>query len=135
PDGSRIVTASSDRTARLWDSEGKEVAVLAGHTEWVLHAAFSPDGSRIVTASGDATARLWDSEGKEVAVLAGAFLRVTHAAFSPDGSRIVTASYFNTARLFPVFATTQALIDHAREIAPRQLTPSQREEFFLDEKR
>ena len=32
PDGSRIVTASADKTARIWDAAtGKEIAVLRGH--------------------------------------------------------------------------------------------------------
>ena len=72
-DGSRIVTASYDKTARLWDAAtGKEIAVLAGHEAEVISAAFSPDGSRIVTASGDQTARIWDAAtGKESAVLRG----------------------------------------------------------------
>ena len=52
PDGSRIVTASWDKTARIWDAAtGKEIAVLRGHEGAVCSAAFSPDGSRIVTAS------------------------------------------------------------------------------------
>ena len=54
PDGSRIVTASEDKTARIWDAAtGKEIAVLRGHDDGVNSAAFSPDGSRIVTASAD----------------------------------------------------------------------------------
>ena len=53
PDGKRIVTASSDKTARLWDAEsGKQIGEpLTGHTDAVMSAAFSPDGKRIVTAS------------------------------------------------------------------------------------
>ena len=52
PDGTRIVTASDDRTARLWDAaSGAEIAVLSGHESYVSSAAFSPDGTRIVTAS------------------------------------------------------------------------------------
>ena len=62
PDGSRIVTASLDQTARIWDAaSGKEIAVLRGHKNPVNYAAFSPDGSRIVTASDDKTARIWDA--------------------------------------------------------------------------
>jgi WD40 repeat protein len=61
PDGLRIVTASYDRTARIWDAaSAKEIAVLRGHASDLRSAAFSPDGSRIVTASGDRTARIWD---------------------------------------------------------------------------
>jgi hypothetical protein len=60
PDGTRILSASADRTARLWNAAtGAETAVLRGHEEFVSSASFSPDGTRIVTASWDNTARLW----------------------------------------------------------------------------
>jgi WD40 repeat protein len=60
PHGYRIVTASADNTARVWDAEsGETVAVLQGHTGPVWAAVFSPDGARILTASDDGTARIW----------------------------------------------------------------------------
>ena len=50
PDGSRVVTASGDQTAKVWDAtSGAEVLTLKGHTGAVTSASFSPDGSRIVT--------------------------------------------------------------------------------------
>jgi WD40 repeat protein len=62
PDGTRIVTASNDKTARIWDAvTGNEIKVLRGHKDYVTSAAFSPDGTRIVTASWDKTARIWDA--------------------------------------------------------------------------
>jgi len=62
-DGTRVVTASSDDTARIWDAEsGKEIAVLKGHDRQVSSAAFSGDGKRVVTASWDGTVRIWDAE-------------------------------------------------------------------------
>jgi hypothetical protein len=58
PDGSHIITASGDKTARIWDAAtGKEIAVLRGHDHNVIYAGFSSDGSRVVTASIDTTAR------------------------------------------------------------------------------
>ena len=62
PDGRRIVTASWDKAARIWDAaDGRAIATLAGHEGEVYSAAFSPDGRRIVTASWDKTARIWDA--------------------------------------------------------------------------
>jgi WD40 repeat protein len=58
PDGTRIVSASDDHTARLWDAAtGEPLGVLRGATDWVYTAAFSPDGTHIVTASADGTVR------------------------------------------------------------------------------
>ena len=58
PDGSRIVTASWDKTAKVWDVKGQLLATLP-HQGVVYSAEFSPDGSRIVTASQDKTAKVW----------------------------------------------------------------------------
>ena len=113
PDGSRIVTASSDNTARIWDAtSAKEIAVLRGHENVVASAAFSPDGSRIVTASADKTARIWDAaSAKGIAVLRGHDDWVDTAAFSPDGSRTVTASGDKTARIWDVHLQTMSVRD------------------------
>ena len=116
PDGARIVTASSDRTARLWDAQtGAALAVLQGHTGSVNGAGFSPDGARIVTASSDRTARLWDAKtGAALAVLQGHTGSVNGAGFSPDGARIVTASGDKTARLWD--AKTGAALEPAQRL-------------------
>ena len=60
-DGTRVVTASDDKTARIWDGHtGAAVGALLQHEDVVTSAAFSADGTRVVTASSDQTARLWD---------------------------------------------------------------------------
>ena len=96
----RILTASGDNTARLWDQDGQPLATLAGHTGPVSSAVFAPDGARILTASRDGTARLWDQDGQPLATLAGHTAQVTSAVFAPDGLRILTASDDRTARQY-----------------------------------
>src|SRR5258708_2817874 len=60
-DGARIVTASADHTARLWDARtGRQLTAPLQHHDDVLMAEFSPDGAFVVTASEDHTARVWD---------------------------------------------------------------------------
>src|SRR6185503_21356752 len=68
PRRQRIVTASADRTTRVWDAAtGKPLTRPLEHHDHVVHVAFSPDGTRIVTASWDKTARVWDAlTGKPV---------------------------------------------------------------------
>ncbi len=104
PDSKRIVTASVDKTVRLWDAETGEPigAPLRGHDDAVNSAAFSPDGKRIVTASKDGTARLWNSEIDRPTnlPLTGHEDAVNSAAFSSDGKKIVTASEDETARIW-----------------------------------
>ena len=112
PDGTRVVTASDDGTARAWPADGTgEAVVLTGHTSFVSHAAFSPDGSRVVTASYDGTGRVWPADGTgEAVVLTGHTSFVSHAAFSPDGTRVVTASGDGTGRVWPADGTGEAVV-------------------------
>jgi predicted oxidoreductase (fatty acid repression mutant protein) len=116
-DGKRVVTASRDRTARIWDAEsGEEMAVLKGHTSRVSSAAFSADGRRVVTASQDSTARIWDADsGEEIAVLKGHTDSVLSAAFNADGKRVVTASFDDTAHIWDVTWATLVRGDALRE--------------------
>jgi eukaryotic-like serine/threonine-protein kinase len=102
PDGTHIVTASVDKSARIWDVRtGIQVAVLLGHTERVTSAVYSPDGTRIITASFDKSMRIWDARtGAQLAVLSNSGDRVYKATYSPDGTRIVTASPDKSARIF-----------------------------------
>jgi eukaryotic-like serine/threonine-protein kinase len=102
PDGRRIVTASKDHTARVWDAgTGEAVTPPLRHGDIVWKAAFSPDGRRVVTASRDRTARVWEaSNGQPVTPALAHQFPVVDASFSPDGRWVVTASLDGTARLW-----------------------------------
>jgi WD40 repeat protein len=103
PDGSMVVTASWDCTARVWEaSSGKEIVALK-HSDTVWDAAFSPDSKFVVTACGDGSARVWEARsGKQLAELREHTGDVNSAAFSPDGQFIVTTSVDHTARIWKV---------------------------------
>jgi WD40 repeat protein/serine/threonine protein kinase len=102
PDGRLIVTASADRTARVWETTtGKPVGKPLRHDAPVNSAVFSPDGKWIVTASDDGSARVWDwTIGKSMGEPMRHDGRVNSAVFSPDGKWVVTASDDGTARLW-----------------------------------
>ena len=128
----RVLTASGDQRG-AWDAAaGAELAVLRGH-EARSSAVFDPSGARVLTASFDHTARIWDAaSGSQLAVLRGHESSVWTAVFDPSGTRVLTASADRTARIWRVFPTVAALVEYARAIMPRALTPAQRKQFFLD---
>jgi len=100
PDGTRILTASWDKTAKLWDAASGRLIGVFAHQGTVYDAVFSPDGARILTASSDKTARLWDAASGKLIASFGHQDEVNAAAFSPDGGRILTASSDKAARLW-----------------------------------
>jgi WD40 repeat protein len=95
PNGSRVVSASTDRTLKVWEAEtGKEIATLEGHLGKVTACAYSPDGHKILSGSSDWTLRVWDAEtGTEIAVMRAN--AVEACGFSPDGRRIFSAGWDN----------------------------------------
>jgi eukaryotic-like serine/threonine-protein kinase len=91
-DGARIVAASGDGTAKVWDGRtGTTLLVLKGHTGRVYGVSFSPDGTRIVTGSLDKTAKVWNARtGTPLLDLKGHTTGVMSVSFSPDGTRIIS---------------------------------------------
>jgi len=101
PDGARLVSASADRTLRVWDVEsGKELMTLRGHDESALSVAFSPDGTRIASVSEDRTVRLWDAATGALVLTLEGFKQGTYSvAFSPDGKQLAVATLDDEAVL------------------------------------
>ncbi len=129
-DAHRLVSGSSDRTARVWDAHtGMALSPPLVHTGEVVCAGFSPDGQRVVSASLDHTARVWDARtGSPVTAPLAHAREVVHAAFSPDGRRVVTASMDKTARVWDA-ATGQPVtppLVHEDVVFPAAFSPDGR---------
>jgi WD40 repeat protein/tetratricopeptide (TPR) repeat protein len=94
PDGKRVLTASADGTATLWDAAtGARVGEPLHHESAVSHAAFSPDGKRVLTATAKGTVHLWEIAGAKEIIAPMEFQQAAEGvAFSPDGKRFLTVA-------------------------------------------
>jgi WD40 repeat protein len=109
PDGSMLISGSSDNTAIIWDTgirsdaretEPKLLHRLEGHTDQIHAVGFSPDGSRVVTGSFDHDLRLWRvADGKEIARMPGHGDRVYSLDVAPQGT-IASGDYSGEIRLW-----------------------------------
>jgi WD40 repeat protein len=102
PDGKRAISASDDKTLRLWDLEnGQCLRTLEGHLASVYSVAITPDGKRALSGSWDYTLRLWDLEsGQSIHTLEGHSDYAFPVAVTPDGKRALSSSYDRTLRLW-----------------------------------
>lgn len=92
-EGTRIVTASYDHTARIWDVKtGAMIGEPLRHKGYVYHACFSPDGKYVATGSADGTARVWDAAtANPVTPPLEHGYSVSYVAFHPNSQRLATA--------------------------------------------
>ena len=100
--GERLVTASRDRSARVWSApERRLLQDLRGAGERLEYAEFSPDGTEVVAAARDGTARLWEvASGRLLITLTGHRGTVWDAEFDRSGQHIITAADDGSARLW-----------------------------------
>jgi WD40 repeat protein len=104
PDGHRVVSASTDDYAYVWDAgTAKQMVVSPKHGGTLTSVAWSPPDQRIVSTSAGniQTALIWDAEtGKQLQVLQGHTGTVLSAAWSPNGQLIVTTGADRTIRIW-----------------------------------
>ncbi len=103
PDGKRLLSTSSDKTARLWEiATGRELRRF-WHPQGVFTAALLPDGRRAITGCGDGVVRLWDLEsGTLIRNLVQHSGLVHSVAVSADGTHALSAGDDKTVRILDV---------------------------------
>ena len=100
-DGARLLSASQDRTARVWQvADGSASTLLLGHDGEVHEAAWDGD-ERAWTASNDGTLRQWDvGSGRELQRRLGHRGSVYGVALREAPRALASAGWDGTARLW-----------------------------------
>ncbi|GET85863.1 hypothetical protein, conserved [Leishmania tarentolae] len=111
PKGDMFVTASRDRTIRLWNLRtGASTVMKGGHNGFVLSCDYSPKGNRVVSSSDDRTIKLWNTSScSKVATLKGHEDKVYCVKYNSSGELIVSASCDNTVRVWNAESQTKLM--------------------------
>jgi WD40 repeat protein len=102
PDGTLVVTTSTDDTARVWNLHDPEPLAILRHLDGnVVSAAFSADGTRLVTATEGSSALVWHVGTwiREVGLI-GPLNPATGASFNPSRRFVVVSSRDRNAHIF-----------------------------------
>ncbi|MBT5713626.1 WD40 repeat domain-containing protein, partial [Candidatus Poribacteria bacterium] len=99
-DGTRLITGSRDKTAKMWDAESGDLmqTFARGHGDAITAVGSHVGGRRVLTASRDGNARIWNAEtGRAVRGYRGHEGAIVSMAV---GSGLLTASEDGSARLW-----------------------------------
>jgi WD40 repeat protein/serine/threonine protein kinase len=125
PQDRRVLTVSSDATARIWSTETGALESLLSAGAPLVCGDWSPDARRVVTGAVDGALHLWDAgTGQLIRTWRGHRQQVQAARFSSDGTRIATASWDSTARIWDVASSAPLFtLRHERPLDDAQFSP------------
>ncbi|CAN6628914.1 small ribosomal subunit protein RACK1 [Trichomonascus vanleenenianus] len=108
-DGAYAISASWDKTLRLWDiSNGTTLQRFVGHTGDVLSVSFSPDNRQIVSSGRDRAIKVWNTIGEckftYDSAVKGHSDWVSTVRFSPaaDAHTIVSAGWDKLVKVWDI---------------------------------
>ena len=116
-DGRRAVSASNDRTLKVWDLESREaLRTLEGHRGGVNSVALTRDGRRAFSGSEDSTVRVWDLEtGRLLHSLDQHHDSVRAVSLSPGDQLLASKSKDQTVMLWDLGGPTPRRAGTLRE--------------------
>ncbi|KAI9770814.1 MAG: hypothetical protein M1839_003040 [Geoglossum umbratile] len=103
-DSTRLASASSDGTVKIWNaSSGECLQTLDGHDGRVSSVTFSNNSVWLASASDDRTVKIWDaSSGECLQTLEGHSDWVFSVTFSHDSTRLASASDDHMVKVWDV---------------------------------
>ncbi|KAJ6912649.1 transducin family protein [Populus alba x Populus x berolinensis] len=127
PVHNHLATASADRTARLWNTDGSLLMKFEGHLDRLARVAFHPSGKYLGTTSFDKTWRLWDIDsGVELLLQEGHSRSIYGIAFHHDGSLAASCGLDALARVWDLRTgrSIMALEGHVKPLLGISFSPN-----------
>ncbi|MDQ2714325.1 MAG: protein kinase [Chloroflexota bacterium] len=91
PDGTRLVSGSRDKTARLW-SGPDTTSTYAGQNAAILAVAWRPDGNLLASGGEDQTVQVWNTAGMEQDHFLSMGASVSAISWNPPGSGLLVGT-------------------------------------------
>ncbi|MGV3524868.1 MAG: metallophosphoesterase [Candidatus Sericytochromatia bacterium] len=104
PDSRFLVTASLDKTIKIWNLKTKEVEkTLVGHLYPLVSLSISPDGKFIASLSDDNIIKVWNSKNGSLVYTSKVYWGTLESVcLGPEGKHLIIISNDNTIRVLNI---------------------------------